>query len=161
MNKTEIYVDLSKRSAEEIKNLGVAIRKSGEAVSPSVRNTLSQGYVLERWHFLTWWGGNWTTWSKIYPEDGKTEMEYEDFIKFLTGKETFISRMAFEMEDNKHKGDWREFSVPENRLEILSEIQHHYNKLRGAVAAGEIERIREYASDIGNIAMFMYASTKN
>lgn len=73
---------------------------------------------------------------------------------------SFEARMLFELQANAHKGDWRAFAKPENRLEILEEIAHHLAKLGVAVSTGDEELIKEHSADIGNIAMFMYESTK-
>lgn len=75
--------------------------------------------------------------------------------------ETFTERMEKEIKANAHKGDWKVFATKENRPEILHEIEHHYNKLVIAYESGDEELIREHSADIGNIAMFMYESTKS
>lgn len=72
----------------------------------------------------------------------------------------FVKRMKTEMEANKHKGDWKEFAIKENRPDILREIEHHYNKLVLAFESDDDELIREHSADIGNIAMFMFKSTE-
>lgn len=73
---------------------------------------------------------------------------------------SFFQRMKIEMKANEHKGDWKQFAIRQNRPDILREIEHHYNKLVLAFESDDEELIREHSADIGNIAMFMFESTK-
>lgn len=71
----------------------------------------------------------------------------------------FNDEMNNELDKNKAKGDWREFAIEENREEILKEIKYHFKKLKKAVNSKDTALIREYSTDIGNIAMFMFKTT--
>lgn len=64
---------------------------------------------------------------------------------------SFIKQMEFELQNNKHKGDWRQWNP--TALQALSELQHHEAKLINALAIGDCERVREFSADIANIAM--------
>lgn len=74
--------------------------------------------------------------------------------------DAFAALMKKELEDNKHKGDWREWK---NLNEILPELAHHGDKLFNALLDREKHgptednqaRIKEHAGDCGNILMMM------
>ena len=94
--------------------------------------------------------------SQVNPSELlKQNKEMREMLDF-----DFVKRMQEEMKANEHKGDWKEFSIKENRPDILREIEHHYNKLVLAFESDDDELIREHSADIGNIAMFMFKSTE-
>lgn len=62
----------------------------------------------------------------------------------------FTMQMAAEIEDNAYKGNWEEW-IP-TKEEWLWEMQHHQAKLQNAIADKDIDLIREYSADVGNLA---------
>lgn len=70
----------------------------------------------------------------------------------------FIEAMNKELKDNAHKGNWQEFAIKENRIEILNEFYHHLGKLSLAIKEEDENLIKEYSADVANIAMFMFKS---
>ena len=67
----------------------------------------------------------------------------------INGK--FIQRMETELQNNKDQGDWNTWlPTPEQGV---SEIEHHLNKLKIALANNTTDGVSEHAADIANIAM--------
>ena len=67
----------------------------------------------------------------------------------INGK--FIQRMETELQNNKDQGDWNTWlPTPEQGV---SEIEHHLEKLKIALATNNTDGISEHAADIANIAM--------
>ena len=64
----------------------------------------------------------------------------------------FVQQMQKELDDNKHKGDWREFS---NLDELLWEFEYHKGKLLSAIKDDDKPLIKEYIADCANVLMFM------
>lgn len=64
----------------------------------------------------------------------------------------FASDMNQELENNKHKGDYKNFT---NKKDILSELDYHINKLKAAIENDVDFEIKEYIADCGNILMFL------
>lgn len=64
----------------------------------------------------------------------------------------FAAQMRKELDANAHKGDWQEFL---NKEEIVKEIQYHQQKLSGAMATNDLERIKEYIADCSNLFMML------
>lgn len=69
----------------------------------------------------------------------------------------FVEYMNYELEMNKHKGDWKTFDDP---ILIINELEHHLNKLNGAISCNNIYEIREYIADCGNILLMLGNSYK-
>lgn len=68
----------------------------------------------------------------------------------------FTEQMKHELNINNHKGDW----IPwKDKRDIISELDHHIQKLKDAVENDQIFLIREYSADVANISLFMYNST--
>lgn len=73
--------------------------------------------------------------------------------------EAFVLRMARELATNSHKGDrpgWRRAGS----REMVSEVLYHAAKLTYAVRQyeqgdGELEKVREFAADVGNCALMV------
>jgi hypothetical protein len=63
----------------------------------------------------------------------------------------FLERMQIELAANQHKGDWKEWHP--SKFDILSDLQHHLNKLQFAVMEDEKDLTAEYAADLANITM--------
>lgn len=149
-NKENIYLDLSKLSGEEQK----------EVISMLPKVEFLEDYEIDNRNKYLRLFANYK-WIVAHNTLNKTEITLPEFRELFESKEereTFTQRMEKEMKANEHKGDWRSFAVKENRIEILDEIRHHYDKLVLAFESDNEELIREHSADIGNIAMFMYES---
>lgn len=65
----------------------------------------------------------------------------------------FTRAMQRELDANAHKGDWTVW-LPTRRRHFY-ELDYHAAKLKAAVCDGDPVRVREYAADLANHAMFL------
>ena len=64
---------------------------------------------------------------------------------------TFVQCMEKELQANRDQGDWNAWQPTPGQG--VNEIEHHLEKLKGALASAKPEEVSEYAADIANIAM--------
>lgn len=64
---------------------------------------------------------------------------------------TFAMKMAKELESNRHKGAWADWS-PDNE-HLGCELVHHTSKLMSALREGDAAKVSEHAADVANYAM--------
>lgn len=81
--------------------------------------------------------------------DATVEYEREDVMKELL--EEFTKEMLNEIEDNSAKGDFERWNP--DVWQLISELDHHLNKLKLAMLEESPYRTTEHAADVANYCM--------
>lgn len=83
LKKEEIYLDLSKLSEEEIKEIYKKIKNSDQNIHTQTERDLINGIVTHCYWFLFFDGNAWN--QNETPLSGRTELTYPEFIKLFEG----------------------------------------------------------------------------
>ena len=95
MDKSKIYLDLSKCTEEEIKEIYKKIKNSDQNIHTPTKRDLINGIVTHCYWFLFFDGNAWN--QNETPLSGKTEITYPEFIKLFEGGE---SKEVLQVENN-------------------------------------------------------------
>lgn len=68
----------------------------------------------------------------------------------------FLNLMQSELDNNSHKGNWKEFK---DVNKILLELEWHKSKLYVALKTGDKNDIKELIADCANTLMFLANAT--
>ena len=86
MDKSKIYLNLSKCTEEEIKETYKKIKDSDQNIHTQTERDLINGIVTHCYWFLFFDGNAWN--QNETPLSGRTELTYPEFIKLFEGGET-------------------------------------------------------------------------
>ena len=86
LKKEEIYLDLSKLSEEEIKEIYKKIKNSDQNIHTQTKRDLINGIVTHCYWFLFFDGNAWN--QNETSLSGRTELTYPEFIKLFEGGES-------------------------------------------------------------------------
>lgn len=86
MDKSKIYLDLSKCTEEEIKETYKKIKNSNQNIHTLTKRDLINGIVTHCYWFLFFDGNAWN--QNETPLSSRTELTYPEFIKLFEGGES-------------------------------------------------------------------------
>ncbi|MDV3508973.1 hypothetical protein CMU89_17025 [Elizabethkingia anophelis] len=88
----------------------------------------------------------------------KTALQGLKLSKYLIAQ---TNAQVEELLANKEKGDCIEYAENhKDQNDLISEIEHHLNKLKHAVIADDKDRIKEYSADVCNCTLFLMINKK-
>ena len=84
MNKEKCFIDLSKLSKKQIKSLPQIFENAGHTILSETLSDLISGKITDGFKFLFYSPSGWN--QNDYPLNGRTELNYPEFIKLFEGE---------------------------------------------------------------------------
>ena len=121
MDKSKIYLDLSKCTEEEIKETYKKIKNSDQNIHTQTKRDLINGIVTHCYWILFFDGNAWN--QNEAPLSGKTEITYPEFIKLFEGGEG--EKTELEVWLNRQIEKFQELNMPREEwafIQVLKKI---------------------------------------